>query len=253
MTIQMRNKHLFLTSTQRHQALLSRDPLAHSSFIYSVITTKIYCRPTCPSRLARRANIFFHESAEEAERDGFRACKRCRPDVDKGIMKNGEHNEKGDDKENLARHVVLGPGDDNLGEMGRGKRMVEKAMKLIEDEIENGGGKWTVKEMAKEVGLTESHFCRIFKKYTGGTVGEYRMKVMRKQLGETSKNNAIPRAGNGSFESEAVFNWDGYLNGAGRMDSPDIDMSLSNFDSTVLLDINADDGMEFLNFELCGD
>ena len=49
------------------------------SFFYSVKTTGVYCRPSCPARPANRENVTFHESMQAAERQGFRACKRCKP------------------------------------------------------------------------------------------------------------------------------------------------------------------------------
>jgi AraC family transcriptional regulator, regulatory protein of adaptative response / methylated-DNA-[protein]-cysteine methyltransferase len=58
----------------------SRDPQADGSFFYGVKTTGVYCRPSCASRPARRENVSFFESCAAAERSGFRACKRCKPD-----------------------------------------------------------------------------------------------------------------------------------------------------------------------------
>jgi methylphosphotriester-DNA--protein-cysteine methyltransferase len=74
----------FSTPSLRHLALTTRNPLATSAFTYAVLTTRIYCRPDCPSRLARRANITFFDTALEAAAAGFRPCKRCAPDVEKG-------------------------------------------------------------------------------------------------------------------------------------------------------------------------
>jgi len=48
-------------------------------FVYGVMTTGVYCRPTCASRMPLRKNVRFYETAEEAERDGLRACRRCLP------------------------------------------------------------------------------------------------------------------------------------------------------------------------------
>jgi AraC family transcriptional regulator, regulatory protein of adaptative response / methylated-DNA-[protein]-cysteine methyltransferase len=56
-----------------------RDPEAEGVFWYSVSTTGVFCRPTCPSRRAKPENIRLHESLDEARRTGFRACGRCRP------------------------------------------------------------------------------------------------------------------------------------------------------------------------------
>src|SRR2546425_10805182 len=69
----------YATAHERWDAVLRRDPNADGKFYYSVKTTGIYCRPSCAARLARRENVQFHASCEEAERAGFRACKRCRP------------------------------------------------------------------------------------------------------------------------------------------------------------------------------
>ena len=59
--------------------LLARDPLA--SFFYAVTTTGVFCRPSCASRRPLRSNIQFFNSAQEARAAGFRACKRCRPEL----------------------------------------------------------------------------------------------------------------------------------------------------------------------------
>lgn len=64
----------------RWPALASRDPAADGAFVYAVVTTGVYCRPTCPSRLARPENIRFYATPEEAAAAGFRPCRRCRPD-----------------------------------------------------------------------------------------------------------------------------------------------------------------------------
>ena len=60
-------------------AIDRRDPAADGSFVYSVRTTGVYCRPSCPSRPARRENVAFHATCADAERAGFRPCQRCRP------------------------------------------------------------------------------------------------------------------------------------------------------------------------------
>ncbi len=63
----------------RWQAVQCRDAAADGHFVYGVRTTGVYCRPSCPSRPARREHVSFHADAAAAERAGFRACKRCRP------------------------------------------------------------------------------------------------------------------------------------------------------------------------------
>jgi len=64
----------------RWAAIANRDARSDGQFFYSVRTTGVYCRPSCAARAAKRENIAFHATAQEAERAGFRPCKRCRPD-----------------------------------------------------------------------------------------------------------------------------------------------------------------------------
>ena len=63
----------------RWAALLTRDPAHDGRFVYSVRTTGVYCRPSCPARAARPENVAFHADCAAAEAAGFRPCKRCRP------------------------------------------------------------------------------------------------------------------------------------------------------------------------------
>lgn len=71
----------FPSDDDRWAALMRRDRNADGAFYFSVQTTGVYCRPSCPARLARRENVRFHSTSEEALRAGFRPCKRCRPDA----------------------------------------------------------------------------------------------------------------------------------------------------------------------------
>jgi AraC family transcriptional regulator, regulatory protein of adaptative response / methylated-DNA-[protein]-cysteine methyltransferase len=63
----------------RWTAIVTRDAAADGRFVYGVRTTGIYCRPTCPSRRAKRENVLTFESPRDAEARGFRPCRRCRP------------------------------------------------------------------------------------------------------------------------------------------------------------------------------
>jgi len=69
----------------RWTAIANRDPNADGQFFYSVKTTGVYCRPSCGARLAKRENVAFHDTAVDAERAGFRPCKRCRPDRNSNV------------------------------------------------------------------------------------------------------------------------------------------------------------------------
>jgi AraC family transcriptional regulator, regulatory protein of adaptative response / DNA-3-methyladenine glycosylase II len=76
-----------------YRALQSRDARFDGWFFTAVRTTGIYCRPSCPAITPQRRNITFHPSAAAAQRAGYRACKRCRPDAAPGSP---EWNVRGD-------------------------------------------------------------------------------------------------------------------------------------------------------------
>lgn len=67
-----------------YRAVQSRDCRFDGWFVTAVLTTGIYCRPSCPVRLPLARNVRFYPSAAAAQRAGFRACKRCRPDASPG-------------------------------------------------------------------------------------------------------------------------------------------------------------------------
>lgn len=68
-----------LSVDRMRKAVADRDPKYDGVFVYGVITTEVYCRPTCPSRAARPENLRFFADASAAEIGGMRACKRCGP------------------------------------------------------------------------------------------------------------------------------------------------------------------------------
>lgn len=65
----------------RYEAVSSRDARFDGAFFFAVVTTGIYCRPSCPAVTPRRANVRFYPTAAAAQAGGFRACRRCRPDA----------------------------------------------------------------------------------------------------------------------------------------------------------------------------
>lgn len=65
-------------------AVQARDPRFDGWFVTAVTSTRIYCRPSCPARTPHRDNVRFLPTAAAAQRAGFRACKRCRPDAAPG-------------------------------------------------------------------------------------------------------------------------------------------------------------------------
>lgn len=64
---------------QRWEAVCQRDRAADQMFVFGVMTTGVYCRPSCPARRPLRKNVRFFATVEEAERAGLRACFRCKP------------------------------------------------------------------------------------------------------------------------------------------------------------------------------
>src|SRR5687767_13210848 len=67
------------TDDAKWHAVVQKDRNADGKFYFSVKTTGIYCRPSCPARPALRKNVAFHVSPKDAEQAGFRPCKRCSP------------------------------------------------------------------------------------------------------------------------------------------------------------------------------
>jgi AraC family transcriptional regulator of adaptative response/methylated-DNA-[protein]-cysteine methyltransferase len=126
-----------LSNEERWAAVVRRDASSDGQFFYSVSTTGIYCRPSCPSRLAKRENVAFHDTGADAERAGFRPCKRCRPD-----------------EAPLAKQHAA---------------MVAQICELIEaaDNMPN------LAALAQAAGMSRYHFHRIFKALTSMTPKAY--------------------------------------------------------------------------------
>src|SRR5712692_2656003 len=61
------------------RATMTRDARADGTFVLAVRSTHIYCRPSCPARRPLRRNVIFFRTGAEAEKQGFRPCRRCRP------------------------------------------------------------------------------------------------------------------------------------------------------------------------------
>jgi AraC family transcriptional regulator of adaptative response / DNA-3-methyladenine glycosylase II len=114
---------------QCYRALASRDDRFDGFFVTAVRTTGIYCRPSCPALTPKRGNVRFLPSAAAAQRDGFRACLRCRPDAAPGSP---EWNVRAD--------------------------VVARAVRLIADGVVDRGG---VPGLANRLGYTERHLNRM--------------------------------------------------------------------------------------------
>jgi AraC family transcriptional regulator, regulatory protein of adaptative response / methylated-DNA-[protein]-cysteine methyltransferase len=121
----------------RWARVLARDRSADGQFWYSVATTGVYCRPSCPSRNANPKNVGLHDTLNAAKATGFRPCKRCNPD---GLSA---------DAENAA--------------------IVAKACRLIAQSEEAP----SLTDLAKAAELSSSYFHRLFKSITGVTPKAY--------------------------------------------------------------------------------
>ena len=153
------------------QAVVEKDRNADGKFYYSVNTTGVYCLPSCPARRALRKNVAFHKTPEDAERAGFRACKRCWP---KGPKLSDTH-----------------------------AAAVARACRLIEDADEAP----SLEVLAKAVGMSTFYFHRIFKALTGVTPKDYaaahRSRRVREEL---SKSDTVTEAIYGAgFHSNGRF------------------------------------------------
>ena len=122
---------------ERWQAVQRRDPAFDGKFFFAVRTTGIYCRPSCASRPARRENVAFFQTVAEAEKAGYRACKRCRPDR-------------------------LGAPDPQVEAVRRACERIEQAEEAPK-----------LAEVAAGAGLSPYHFHRLFKTITGVTPKAY--------------------------------------------------------------------------------
>ena len=72
------------TNAEAWRAVAERDARYDGEFVYAVKSTHIYCRPSCPSRRPSPENVSFYSAPADAEREGYRACKRCDPRAERG-------------------------------------------------------------------------------------------------------------------------------------------------------------------------
>lgn len=153
------------------QAVCSRDASSDDLFVYGVLTTGIYCRPSCPARRPRRENVRFFPSPAEARQAGLRPCKRCTPD---------------------------GPND-----AARRAELIARACRIIDDAAARGIEPPTLDELAAQVGMSPHHFHRVFRAETGITPKAYvdarRAERVRRSLQDQAPvTDAIYAAGFGS-------------------------------------------------------
>jgi AraC family transcriptional regulator of adaptative response / DNA-3-methyladenine glycosylase II len=110
----------------RYRAMQAHDVRFDGWFFVAVTSTGIYCRPSCPSVLPRRHHVRFYPTSAAAQRSGFRACKRCRPDTAPGSP---EWNRRGDVVGRAMRSITDGVVD-REGVAGLARRLGYSARQL---------------------------------------------------------------------------------------------------------------------------
>lgn len=149
------------------EAVLNRDHRCDGRFVYAVASTKVYCRPSCPSRRPTRNHVTFFDSVQRAEAAGYRACLRCRPQSPAG---------------------------------SEAEERVERARRYLDEHADEP---ITLRRLAAQVGLSPFHVQRAFARVVGLSPKAYqdakRMARFTASLkrGETV-TNATYEAGLGS-------------------------------------------------------
>src|SRR5262244_3227335 len=123
------------------RARIARDARFDGRFFTGVLTTRIYCRPTCPVKPAQSRNVIFFATAAAAERAGFRPCLRCRPEAAPGTP--------------AWRGAAAS---------------VSRALRLIERGFLDDGR--SVDDLAEALGMTARHLRRLFARHAGATPRE---------------------------------------------------------------------------------
>ena len=156
-----------LKTERSWEAVLERDRRFDGQFVYGVASTKVYCRPSCPSRRPSRDQVTFFDSSRLAETAGFRACRRCRPESAEGPET---------------------------------ERRIEQARRYLDEHYDEPV---TLQQLAGEIGMSPYYLQRAFKRLVGSSPKEYRdmrrMEHFKTSLkrGETV-TNATYEAGFGS-------------------------------------------------------
>lgn len=161
----------FHMDEERWDAVLHKDGRADGAFYYSVASTGVFCRPSCPSRRPLRENVAFHNDVDSALKAGFRPCKRCRPE--QAALRD--------------RHAEA----------------VLKACRLIESSETLP----SLDELAQYAGMSQFHFHRIFKSVTGLTPKAYATSIrsQRTRTEVAAKRRVTDASYSAGFNSSSRF------------------------------------------------
>jgi AraC family transcriptional regulator of adaptative response/methylated-DNA-[protein]-cysteine methyltransferase len=159
------------TDDQRWNAVQQRHKEADGVFYYAVRTTGVYCRPSCAARMPRRENVRFFAEPAAAEKAGFRACKRCRPNA-------------------------AAPSEDQAALVAKACRTIEQAEEVP-----------TLGQLASEAGLSRFHFHRVFKRVTGLAPKAYAAALRAQRVRErlTDSGSVTAAIYDSGFNSNSRF------------------------------------------------
>ena len=150
--------NLTLDSDALDRARISRDPRFDGKFFVAVKTTRIYCRPICPSRTSKSENVCYYATAAAAQEAGFRPCLRCRPEAAPGTP------------------AWLGT-----------SAVVRRALRLIDEGILDNS---SVDDLANKLGLGSRHLRRLFLQHVGASPISFaqtrRLHFAKRLLDETN-------------------------------------------------------------------
>jgi methylphosphotriester-DNA--protein-cysteine methyltransferase len=176
-----------------------------------VSSTGIFCRSSCPARLARRANVGFFDTAADASAAGFRPCKRCKPEL------------AGGQPEDAAIIAI-------------------KAFVVSESSKRQF---LTLRQMADQAGLSKWHFHRTFVKVTGMTPGEWAKQQKQIVANENLTSTTVPP------HPSMVFDFANYSPGNSSVTAttPTSLGSAEDFDQILNLDATDEDWLKMIDFE----
>jgi len=149
-------------ASERWSLVLARDSKADGRFVYAVRSTGVFCRPSCPSRRPKLENVEFFDAPSDAQRAGFRACRRCQP---------------------LKRNPQA--------------QKIEAACRYIDEHLDVT---LTLTAVSRHVETSPFHFQRLFKRVLGISPRQYQQarragKFRQALLSEERVTDAIYEAG----------------------------------------------------------
>lgn len=145
------------SDSDKWKAVIARDESKDGMFVFGVVSTGIYCKPSCPSKHPSVDRVQFYDGANEAESAGFRACKRCHP-----------------------REAVQGNG------------VVQRVSQYIDRNLDS---KLTLARLSHEAGLSPFYFQRTFKKILGISPRQYvEARRLQRVKGSLRKGETVTRS-----------------------------------------------------------